>query len=243
MISRLATLIIACVIVCPVAIAQSSRPDSASKTEAKEADTDAKGLLAGPEIKQSLEDQTQIRFDGSTAGRGGRGRIAVPNRRWFALLRSLELSQEQDDEIRPIIQSLQKAAKEHATKRGKRIRQLQRQAQQARRKNRDIPRSVRQELAELRANGPKAETYQERIWELLTPSQQEQMRESLALIRQEIIKQRESRNTDLLPASDKAVKEAEQDKKIDDLDEQAQRRLDFLKVHQASDSPKSHPDR
>lgn len=243
MISRFATLIITCAMVCPEAIAQTSRPDSATKTQSNEADSDAKGLLAGPEIKPSAEDQTQIRFDGSTVGRGGRGRFIVPRKRWFVLLRSLELSQEQDDEIRPILQSLQKANREHNSKHGKRIKQLQKQAQQARRKNRSVARDVRQELAKLYARGPKIVTYQKRIWELLSTSQQEQMRKSLAMIRQGFVKQKESRNTDQQPTSDKAMKETEKDKNKDDMDEPSKRRLDFLKLHQASDSPKGNPKR
>lgn len=243
MISRFATLIITCAIVCPEAIAQTSRPDSTTKTESNEAKSNAKGLLAGPVIKQSAEDQNQIRFDGSIAGRGGRGRITVPAKRWFVLLRSLELSLEQEDEIRPIVQSLQKSNREHNVKHGKRIRQLQKQFQQARRMKRDVPRDVRQELSKLRANGPKAETYQKRIWEFLTTSQQEQMRESLKKIRQEIIKLRESRNSDQKPASDKAMMETEQDKKTDDMDEQTKRRLDFLKSQQAPSTSRGNPGR
>ena len=223
MISRFATLIIACAMVCPAAIAQTSRPDSATKTQSNEAKSDAKGLLAGPEIRPSAEDQNQIRFDGSIDGRGGRGRIIVPRKRWFVLLRSLELSQEQDDEIRPILQSLQKANREHNVKHGKRIRQLQKQF--------------------LRANGPKAETYQKRIWEFLTTSQQEQMRKSLKNIRQDLIKLRESRNSDQKPASDKAMMETEQDKETDDMDEQSKRRLDFLKSQQAPSTSKGNPGR
>ena len=243
MISRFATFIIVYAMVCPAAIAQTSRPDTASKTHAKEAESDAKGLLAGPEIRPSAEDQNQIRFDGSIVGRGGRGRVAVPAKRWFVLLRSLELSQEQDDEIRPILQSLQKANREHNVKHGKRIRQLQKQFQQARRKNRSVPRDVRQELSKLRANGPKAETYQKRIWEFLTTSQQEQMRKSLKNIRQDLIKLRESRNSDQKPASDKAMMETEQDKETDDMDEQSKRRLDFLKSQQAPSTSKGNPGR
>ena len=202
MISRFASLIIAIVITCPMANAQSSRPDSATHNQSKAVDSNAKGLLAGPEVQLGWEDANQIRFDGGVAGRGGRGRINVPARRWFVLLRSLELSLEQESEIRPIIQSLQKAKREHEKDNGKRLRQLQKQVQQARRNNRDVPRDVRQELIKLRAKGPKAETYQKRIWEILTTAQQEQMRKSLALIRQEISKKRESANTDQQPASD-----------------------------------------
>lgn len=244
MISRFATLIIACAMVCPEAIAQTSRPDSATKTQSNEADSDAKGLLAGPEVKSSAEDQKQIRFDGSKVGRGGRGRATVPRKRWFALLRSLELSQEQDDEIRPILQSLQKANREHNSKHGKRIKQLQKQTQQARRKNKSVPRDVRQELAKLYAKGPKIVTYQKRVWEILTTSQQEQMRKSLALIRNGIIVvEKDSRITDKQPTSDKAMKETEKDKNKDDMDEQSKRRLDFLKSQQAPSRSKVKPGR
>ncbi len=240
MISRFAPLIIALVMVCPVAIAQSSRPDSASQSsKSKEADSDAKGLLAGPEVQLNSEDPAQYRFDGSSVGRGGRGRIAVPAKRWFGILRTLKLSQEQDDEIRPIIQSLQNSAKEHQNKRGKRIWQLQKQARQARNNNRDVPREVRQEINRLRAKGPKTETYQKRIWDLLTVAQQEQMRKSLSKIRQEISKQRDSANTDKPPAA----KQIEQNKKTDVMDEQDKQRKDFLKSQQAPALRKVNPDR
>lgn len=244
MICRLSSLIIVLVMVCPVAIAQSSRPDSAAQTQSKETDSDVKGLLAGPEVQPGSDELTQYRFDGSTVGRGARGRTAVPTRRWFVLLRTLELSQDQDDEIRPIIQSLQKAAKEHNQENGKRIRKLQKQVQQARRNNRDVPRVVRQELGKLRAKGPKAETHQKRIWDLLTVAQQEQMRESLAEIRQEMAKQREARITDQMPVSDKpAMKQTEQDKKTDAMDEQTKQRVDFLKSQKAPATRKGNPDR
>lgn len=234
MISRFAFLIIAMVIICPVANAQSSRPDSASKEVSKEAESDAKGILAGPEV---LPD-SDIGFDGRKAGRGGRGTVKVPARRWFVLLRSLELSPQQESEIRPIIQSLQKFNREHEKDNGKRIRQLQKQAQKARRNKRDVPREVRQELAKLRAKGPKAVIYQKRIWDKLTTDQQEQMSKSLAAIRKEITKQRKSRAAGQQPASDKpAMKPTQQDKKTDGLDEQTKRRLNFLKSHQASTSP------
>ncbi|MCH8824496.1 MAG: hypothetical protein IH984_13430 [Planctomycetes bacterium] len=244
MISRFATLIIACAMVCPEAIAQTSRPDSATKTQSNEADLDAKGLLAGPEVKSSAEDQKQIRFDGSKVGRGGRGRATVSRKRWFALLKSLELNQDQNDEIRPILQSLQKANRKHTAKHGKRFKQLQKQAQQARSKNRKVPREVRQEITKLNAKGPRIVTYQKRIWEILTTSQQEKMRKSLALIRNRIIVvEKDSRITDKQPANDKAMKETEKDNNKDDMDEQSKRRLDFLKSQQALSRSKVKPGR
>ena len=162
--------------------------------EAEAHETSSKELLAGPKVDEAASSETNARFGGP--GRG-RGRVTVPIRQWFAELPKLDLSESQVVPIREIVKTFQQTAQKHQRTNGPRLRQLQREVQKARLEEGDVSPKIRRELGELRAKAPKPTEAQLRIWKLLSQPQQEQMRHSLAELRNRIAAERLARRREV----------------------------------------------
>ena len=189
------------------ALAQTTRPETSVKA-ATAGENSSKGLLAGPTVDEIALRETDSRFGGP--GRA-RDQVTVPIRQWLALLRTLELNDEQDVEVRRLVQTYRSAARDYQRTHSGRSRQLQAQAREARSVGRDVQPKVRRELVKLRSLAPKPAKTQERIWALLTESQQASMRNELSEIRERIIQRRAARKrTDAMSPAE--------------LDDRAQRR-------------------
>ena len=218
------------------AVAQTTQPAASAKEPVAE-QTSSKDLLAGPKVDDEAARGTDPQFGG--AGRD-RNRISAPPRRWFELLRKLDVDEDQVPEVRRLVQSYREAARAHQQANSPRLRELQGQAREARDAGRDVPAEVRRELRKLRSLAPDAATYQAKIWSLLTETQQETMRAGLAQARQRITESRRAaaeRNTDA-PAmsSDRAPRSDAMSPT--GLGDRAQRRLRFLRSRQ---SPQNSP--
>ncbi len=95
---RISALLIALASVGPAGWAQTTQPDAAAE-EAPLA-TPPAHLLAGPKVEVDGEPAPSVRFGG---GQRDRRRMTVPPRRWFDILRRLDLDSEQQREVRAII--------------------------------------------------------------------------------------------------------------------------------------------
>ena len=211
------------------ALAQTTQPAGSAKEGVAE-QTSSKDLLAGPKVDDDAARETDLRFGG--AGRD-RDRISAPPRRWFELLRKLDVDEDQVPEVRRLVQSFQKASRAHQQANGQRLRALQGQAREARDAGRDVPAEVRRELRRLRSLAPKPAAYQAKIWSLLTETQQETMRAGLARIRQRIAEgQAKERSTDA-PAMSSDRPPRSDAMSPTDIDDRAQRRLRFLRSRQS----------
>lgn len=217
MTNRIVFLVVAVGLSSSIATAQTSRPQT-SANDAKIAEqSPPSGFLAGPTIEDTETQDVDSRFGG---GGPRRNRVSVPVRKWFALLRKLDLDEDQAAEIRELVQSFQKTAREHQQANGQRLRDLQGQASAIRGAGRDVPTEMRRELGQLRSLAPKPASYQEKIWSLLTETQQRTMHTELAQIRQRIRERRAAQAmSDARPETDR--------------DDRAQRRLRFLRSRQS----------
>ncbi|MEE9131729.1 MAG: hypothetical protein V3T84_17065 [Phycisphaerales bacterium] len=211
------------------AFAQTTQPARSAK-EGAAAQTPSKDLLAGPKVDDEAARETDPQFGG--AGRD-RARVLVPPRQWFGLLRKLDLDEDQDPEIRRLVQSFQKAARAHQQTNGQRLRELQGQVREARDAGRDLPVEVRRELGKLRSLAPKPAAYQMKIWSLLTETQQETMRAGLAQIRQRIAERRAAQRSTDEPAMSSDRQPRSDAISQTDPDDRAQRRLRFLRSRQS----------
>lgn len=199
------------------ALAQTTRPETPAKEGAAADQASPKEFLAGPTVDQAAARETDLRFGGP--GRA-RNQVTVPVRQWFALLKKLELNDEQAVEVQRIVQTFQNASRDYQQSYGERSRKLQTQAREARRARRDVPSGVRRELAKLRSLAPEPTEYQKQIWALLAESQQASMRDELSEIRERILQRRnaQQRSDAMLPPS---------------MGDRAQRRIAFLRARQS----------
>lgn len=211
------------------ALAQTTQPAGSAKEGVAE-QTSSKDLLAGPKVDDDAARETDLRFGGAGRDRAG---VLAPPRRWFGLLRTLDLDEDQVPEVRRLVQSYQKAARAHQQANGQRLRALQGQAREARDAGRDVPAEVRRELGKLWSLAPKPAAYQAKIWSLLTELQQETMRAGLARIRQRIADRRATERSRDAPAMSSDRPPPSDAMSPTDIDDRAQRRLRFLRSRQS----------
>ncbi len=217
MTNRIVFLVVAAGLSSSIVTAQTTRPQTSANEGKIGEQSPPSGFLAGPTVQAADTGDVDSRFGG---GGPRRNRVSVPVRQWFALLRKLDLDEDQAAEIRELVQSFQKAAREHQQANGQRLRDLQGQASEIRGAGRDVPPEMRRELGQLRSLAPKPATYQEKIWSLLTETQQQTMHTELAQTRQRIRQRRATQSM-----SDARTQT--------DRDDRAQRRLRFLRSRQS----------
>ncbi len=217
MMNRIAYLVVAAGLSTSIATAQTSRPQTSANEGTAGEQSPPSGFLAGPTIEDVDTSDVDSRFGG---GGPRRNRVSVPVRQWFALLRKLDLDEDQAAEVRELVQSFQKTAREHQQANGQRLRDLQGQANEIRGAGGDVPTEMRRELGQLRSLAPKPATYQEKIWHLLTETQQRTMHSELAQTRQRIRQRRAAQS----------MSDARPETVVDD---RAQRRLRFLRSRQS----------
>ncbi len=237
MTSRMVFLVVAAGLSSSIASAQTTRPQTSANEGMAGGQSPPSGFLAGPTVDDADTREADSRFGGAGPNRT---RLSVPARQWFAQLRELNLDEDQAVEVRRLVQSFQKEAREHQQVNGQRLRVLQGQVRQLRSTGRDVPLEMRRELGQLRSLAPKPAAYQVKIWSVLTETQQETMRAGLAQIRQRIAESRRAgteRSTDA-PAMGSDRQPRSDAKSPTDLDDRAQRRLRFLRSRQ---SPPDRP--
>jgi hypothetical protein len=165
----------------PDATTQDAKPPAKSRSKAWAQPLDP-NVLAGPKVED--EAQTRERTRVRQGDRNRRGNDELPFTTWMAVLRRLELTSEQQVQVRAIGREFEKAAREFRNSQPEDVRDAMRQARQMREQGQPLPRVVREKLVKVEANAPRSQPYQERIWALLTPTQQNQMKSDLDQIRQ-----------------------------------------------------------
>ena len=217
MTGRLVLLAVAAGLSSSIAMAQTTQPQTPANEGTAGEQSPPSGFLAGPTVDDADARETDSGFVGAGPNRN---RLSVPAWQWFALVRKLDLDEDQAVEIRKLVQSYQKAAREHQQANGQRLRDLQGQVSEIRGAGRDVPIETRRELGQLRSLAPGPATSQAKIWSLLNETQQRTMRTELAQIRQGIHQRRAAQSTsDARPRTD--------------LGDRAQRRLRFLRSRQS----------
>ncbi len=191
----------------PPPTSQPAPPDPATRPMPDESrETRGAGILAGPPVEgDALGDRPD-----RARGDEGRARDAIPPRRWFALLREVELTPGQEDEVGRITRELHRARRTFERDHGAELRRLREAMREARSTGAAVSDEVRTRFQALRAKHPDVFARQEAIWALLTPPQQERMLTEIARVREEIAKRREQRGGG-------------------EPDERTRRRLEFLR--------------
>lgn len=174
------------------AAAQTSRPAAETRPQERPAPvSDPAAILAGPRVEPSALVETDSR-SGAPVRRDQRP--GVPPRRWLAIVWRLDLTDDQRKKVREIISQLDADRRVFKRKHGQEMREMRRAAgrraksggdDQARR-----PREMRARMQELQGLAPKVETYQQRVWDELTPAQQDDLRRELARVRAEMAARR-----------------------------------------------------
>ena len=182
---RISALLIALASVAPAGLAQTTQPDAVAE-EAPPA-TPPAHLLAGPKVEVDGEPAASVGLGG---GQRDRRRMAVPPRRWFDMVRRLDLDSEQQREVRTIIERFRAAQRRFQVNHGRPLRELRRSARAARQEGEPLPMELRRQIRDLQSKAPKPPTYQQQVWDLLTVPQQERMQELLTVLRKEMAERR-----------------------------------------------------
>jgi len=167
------------------ALAQTSRPGSeppaaTSRSAATQpATTTGRGLLAGPLVEPEAMGETPGRNARNQRDRRSQG---VAARRWLALVRELDLSGEQRAALGVILSELAAARRDFQSEYGAELRELRRQVggRGGRQSDRPVDPQKRRRLQMIQSEAPQASTYQRRVWDQLTPAQQNELRTRIA---------------------------------------------------------------
>ena len=221
------------------------------------------GVLSGPKVEDGAQKQPAPMM-----GPGGEERRRaqdVPPQQWFGALRGLGLTEDQQTKIRAIMDEFQQAMKDYEASGGESIREMRRQARQARESGTAPPAGLREKLQKFENDRPKATPYQSRIWSELTDQQQDQMKARLEEIRAKMVQRRGERRTDGKPGDEPMMDETNsgrrttaadapmssngdeprerlQARRNGGLDEIGKRRLNFLLSHQSAQAAARHPE-
>jgi len=138
-------------------------------------------LLAGPQVEEDADESTQS--DMMAGPQRQRRAQQMPLLQWMSALRGLSLSNEQQEAVRAISAEFQQAQREFQDALSDEDRQMLREARHARQSGEALVPEVRKRIGQIEAERPKPGPYQQRIWELLTQEQREQMKAKLEQIR------------------------------------------------------------
>ncbi|MCP3902669.1 MAG: hypothetical protein GY715_03455 [Planctomycetes bacterium] len=133
-------------------------------------------ILAGPTVEAEAIDRAAPR-------RTDRARRSIPPRRWLEEFRRIDLDAEQKSRSRAILAELNTARRAFESEHGKKVRALRKTARG--------DRESRRKLQEIEAEAPKVRSFQMRLWRLLRPDQQDQLRLAFAEIRRAAARRRE----------------------------------------------------
>lgn len=189
----------------PSATQPDAKPAAKPRSKARAQPLDP-NLLAGPEV----EDEAQTRDVPRLRQQDGNRRNAdeIPFAMWVTALRGLGLDADQQAQARSIAREFEKTAREFRDSQPEDVREAMRQARQVREQGQPVPREIREKIVKVDANAPKPQPYQERIWALLTPVQQDQMKGSLDQMRTNMRRRQAERGTMDSPQSREASPES-----------------------------------
>jgi Spy/CpxP family protein refolding chaperone len=159
---------------------ESASPPQEAEPPLAEGDA-AAGLLAGPKVEDGAQKGDAAR---RAEGMGGRRDAArIPLRRWIGVLRDLRLSTEQMAQVRAILDEMERSQREFRAAHGAEMSELRRKITDAERDGEAArARELQRRMREVQRAAPRPEAFQERIFAILTPAQQDLMRAQLALL-------------------------------------------------------------
>lgn len=157
------------------------------------------GILAGPSVDPDALQQPN-RPGRPNANRGDqRTQMEVPFQQWLSALRGTGLSKDQQSQIRGIAEEFQKAGRDFQQEHGEELRTLFQQVREARAKNEEPSKDVRQKMKTLEEERPKPDPYKERIWPVLTEAQQGKAKIRLEEIRNDMMDKKDNRRESKSP--------------------------------------------
>lgn len=245
-------IVIACVaaLLAVPAMGQTSQPDRGQKPPpaAKDQSDDPGRILGGPEITEN-SDRPIDQF--GRPNQRGRAQQIIPVEQWLRVLRTLKLTDEQRGAAERMLDDYRRRAGEFREKYGRELQEINRARQKAREDGRDFDPALNRKARQIMAQNPSAIEAQQQIWQVLTDDQQDAMREQLAELRTQRLRQfRNDRAGD-----DRMGMEGGGDRFDDEgvsrnlgghldspgLDEAGQRRLRFLRRFQKGRQPGAPP--
>lgn len=248
----LGTMILA-VAVCGTAVVGD---DKAEKPQTPPA---AEDVFSGPKVDESAPSDRPDR-PGGDRGRARANEGAQP-RLWMMAMRDMDLSDEQREKVRFVMQDLQDSMRKFRETHGEEMRGLMETMREARENGTMPPREVAEKLRSLEQSRPKIEQYQEKIWSILNDEQQKELRAKLATMAAQQDERRarrggggdamrqprmepgaENPNEMMQERGLRGRWQGERPSRSGGLDEKGQKRVEFLRKHQSKDRPGVKPD-
>jgi hypothetical protein len=177
----------------PVSPPPEEPPSRAPAPEGKQEEP-PQGLLAGPKV-ENHDGEAQVAPFGAGRPLERLAEVKVRPRRWLAIFLALDLDEEQRRAAAEISDEVKRLQREFMREHGRDVRELRRalaEAREARRRPSEEQQARLRALDELR---PKIEPHQAKLWDLLTPSQQEAFQGRLTEEKERIAERRSSPRT------------------------------------------------
>lgn len=169
------------------ALGQAAAPETPQAGEAPQVD---RNLLAGPTVEDAAVADAA---DAVSRRPGAKRALSVRPQQWFAIVRQLDLTPNQQAKINAIVNEFRTARQDFRRKHGGTLRAAQEQLRRSKREG-EMPHRQEslQRMQRLAAAWPRAEAYQRRIWNELTPEQQQVMRAKLDRLERQMNERRKA---------------------------------------------------
>ncbi len=144
------------------------------------------GILSGPSVKEEAAEGRQGFGEGDMMNDRPAQRKGPKVRAWFRVLQQLDLTSEQQSQVRPIAEEFNQLRVSFERENGDTLKEIEEALRKAKESGKGPESASNKELAQkakaIRDKAPKPEPYMEKIWDLLTPDQQDDMKARLAEI-------------------------------------------------------------
>ena len=154
---------------------QTTQPNSPPVEESTTSTTVQPALLAGPKVSEAA-----LGGKGSAFGRRRASRQSLSIREWLKSTEELPLTIEQRSEIQSIVSDFRQKNRDFQQAHGEEFRALRTSIREDREAGRDVMPDRLGRFRELQSRAPVLVHYQLRIWRILIPEQQEDLRVALA---------------------------------------------------------------
>lgn len=142
-------------------------------------------LLSGPTVSEDAATPKGPAMMGPNASQR-KGEPRVPQRMWMREFEKLEISVEQQTQVDAVMKEFEAEQQAFREVYGKHAQELSKAMREARQNGGEVSLDMRKEFQQLRENAPKFETYQERIWNVLSTGQREQLTTNLNTVMKQI---------------------------------------------------------
>ena len=133
----------------------------------------ADDLLSGPTLqKEEVTNEDMLSRKLQETGKSSKIGAQRQHRTWLLILRTIELSEEQQTSIRTLLAEFQVEQKEFQKKHGKELKELRNKKQSSKQMDDNLSDVERKRMLELMSLAPNVTAYQEKAWVFLTSDQQ-----------------------------------------------------------------------